>query len=198
MNCEYIPGPLAALDDTAFMDSYTAMGKRAVLTLAQAVERRYDLIEEKLAMLPSQTEEAQELKEEKSNIEKGEQPQGPKGSALRRSFFENWKLPAPSAPSGFGGGSEMALMQHLLQQRGGMMPQDDEMGRKVRLSATVDRLRSAVDGHNALQWDERMAALAGEEGVVKQDDESDGTSQVRFTNVGMVAWVPTETLQDLA
>ena len=93
------------------------------------------------------------------------------------------------------GGSD-ALMNLLGQQQGGQ-DHTEEDGRKVR-AADLTTLKGAVQNHSALQWDERMQALAGAEGIVKMDDPSDGTSQVRFpAPIGMVAWLPTNTLEDI-
>jgi hypothetical protein len=55
-----------------------------------------------------------------------------------------------------------------------------------------------VAGHEALKWDDRMEGLAGTQGIVKTDDPSDGTTHVRFPPpVGVVAWLPTSSLQDI-
>jgi hypothetical protein len=44
-----------------------------------------------------------------------------------------------------------------------------------------------------------MEKLAGSEGIVKTDDPSDGTTHVRFPPpIGVVAWLPTGSLSDLA
>ena len=43
-----------------------------------------------------------------------------------------------------------------------------------------------------------MAQVASQEGIVKRDDPSDGTTHVTFPPpVGVVAWLPTEALTDL-
>ena len=53
-------------------------------------------------------------------------------------------------------------------------------------------------GHEALKWDDRMEGLAGNQGIVKTDDPSDGTTHVRFPPpVGVDAWLPTSSLQDI-
>jgi len=89
-------------------------------------------------------------------------------------------------------GGRDALNQLLNQQQ-----EEPDNGRKVK-AASLAGLKAAVEAHSALEWDERMEALAGSEGTVKTDDASDGTTQVRFpAPIGMVAWLPTSTLQDL-
>merc|ERR1712100_721886 len=43
--------------------------------------------------------------------------------------------------------------------------------------------------------DDRMATLANAEGIVKQEDTSDGTMNVRFAPpLGILAWLPTSVL----
>jgi hypothetical protein len=57
---------------------------------------------------------------------------------------------------------------------------------------------SSVTAHPALEWDARMADLASQEGIVKTDDPSDGTTHVTFPPpVGVVAWLPTDALTDI-
>lgn len=57
----------------------------------------------------------------------------------------------------------------------------------------VATLERAVEEHPALEWDPRMGDLAGADGLVNKDD-TDGTSQVHFPSVGMMAWLPTSAL----
>mmetsp|Transcript_25248 Transcript_25248/g.40425 ORF Transcript_25248/g.40425 Transcript_25248/m.40425 type:complete len:612 (+) Transcript_25248:99-1934(+) len=68
--------------------------------------------------------------------------------------------------------------------------------RSVKI-ASVEDLRPAVEAHAALKWDERLASAGGQEGLVLHDDETDGTSQVRFPSLGFTAWFPTSTVTDL-
>lgn len=70
--------------------------------------------------------------------------------------------------------------------------------RVVRI-APVDELRQAVEAHPALKWDERLESVGGEEGIVVRDDESDGTSQVRFpAPLSFTAWFPSATLTEVS
>merc|ERR1711959_92815 len=124
-----------------------------------------------------------------SNITSGGLP-GARGSTERKAYFEAWEGSRPQAATARPGQmDEMEMMRMMMQRPGGtdalmgllgqQNQEQPEDGRKVR-AASLDTLKSAVESHSALQWDERMQALAGAEGIVKMDDPSDGTSQVRF------------------
>jgi len=70
--------------------------------------------------------------------------------------------------------------------------------RNVRV-ASVEQLRAAIEAHDALKWVDRLADTCGKCGIVSQDDESDGTSRVAFAPpIGLVAWLPTSALVDIA
>ncbi len=200
---EFIPGPMTAPDNSSFMTMYTTMAEKAGLTLAQAAEMRYDYLEEQVEKPGLTSSVKDELREEMNNF--GVPSGAAKGSLERREAFNNLENQSNRS----GGGShvdEMAFMRQMMGQPGGrdalhqlfgQASEQEEQGRRVR-AASLNELKTAVDSHSALQWDERMEALAGAEGMVKTDDTSDGTSQVRFPQpIGMVAWLPTSTLKDL-
>merc|ERR1711865_1271152 len=183
---EFEAGPMTAPDNSGFMTMYRTMAEKANLTLARA------------DLTPSFGEE---LREELALFAV---PNGAaKGSAERKQAFE--KLGTQASGRG-GGGSELDFMRQMMGQPGGrdalnqllnQQQEEPDNGRKVK-AAGLAGLKAAVDNHSALEWDERMEALAGSEGTVKTDDVSDGTTQVRFpAPIGMVAWLPTSTLQDL-
>merc|ERR1712060_288016 len=65
----------------------------------------------------------------------------------------------------------------------------EESGAIVKV-AEVDVLRSAMEGHPALKWHERLETVCGKDGVVKKEDDSDGTCQVVFEKQGITAWLP--------
>ena len=93
---------------------------------------------------------------------------------------------ATKVMSRFGGQDPNMLM--------GMLGGPPEDGRRVRLPELAT-LRKSVEQHPALQWDTRLNALAGQEGVVTKDDPSDGTSSVRFAPpISVLAWLPTKVL----
>lgn len=189
------------------MAAYEAMAKRAGLTLAQAAEMRYEKIQEELKRPGAKDLEA--LKEEAAKIGT---PRGAKGSQERSAWFRAWELKLPEQQQqggedgvGDGGDPDMLLMRMLMARPGG---QDMLMalmggasassaasrgkdGRRVR-APDITGLKTAVDEHPDLEWDARMATLAGVEGVVITDDPADGTSNVSFQPpVAMEVWLPT-------
>merc|ERR1712218_99066 len=101
------------------------------------------------------------------------------------------------AAGGGPSGDAQGLMQMIMARPGlmNLLVRNEGDGRKVRV-ATLKELETAVSSSSALQWDERMALLAGCEGTVLQDD-TDGTSKVRFPTKGIEAWLPTESLETL-
>eukprot|EP00928_Gymnodinium_smaydae_P032206 TRINITY_DN23390_c0_g1_i1.p1 TRINITY_DN23390_c0_g1~~TRINITY_DN23390_c0_g1_i1.p1 ORF type:complete len:614 (+),score=69.81 TRINITY_DN23390_c0_g1_i1:63-1904(+) len=199
---EFIPGPISAPNHKTFMDAYEAMAKRGGLTLAQAAERRYDLVQELLASPDTSAPQAVTLRQEAKSFGN---PPGAKGSEERSAYFRTWqqKLPQQQAGGVEGGTSDpdVTLMRMLMSRPGGrnmlsMLGCGPKTERRVR-AAEYAALKRSVESHPALKWDSRMASLAGAEGVVKEDDPSDGTSQVRFpAPLNIVAWLPIDALVD--
>lgn len=108
-----------------------------------------------------------------------------------------------SRPGGGGGVGSVAERMELLydlawQNRlaGGANGSGEGPKRRVRV-AELTNLRAAVEANSAVHWDDHFQRLAGTEGVVKQDDGSDGTSQVCFEHAGLLAWLPTNALTNL-
>jgi len=203
---EFIPGPVGCLSKS-FIDAYEAMAKRASLTLAQAIEMRYDAISSEIAAPGTKKERLASLQEEANSIGV---PSGAKGSIERSKWFQDWadKLPTQEVDGGIGARDpDMGLLDMLMARpggeailssllaRGGSGPQQvEEDGRRVCV-ADIATLRRAVDQHPVLKWDDRMATLANAEGIVKQEDTSDGTMNVRFAPpLGILAWLPTSVL----
>eukprot|EP00438_Fugacium_kawagutii_P012037 Skav218179 [mRNA] locus=scaffold5213:191209:193101:- [translate_table: standard] len=74
------------------------------------------------------------------------------------------------------------------------MLQELQQPQKRVKACDIDQLKEAVQGHAALKWDDRLAKLSGEEGIVVQQDKEDATLQVRFPSVSLTAWLPESTL----
>jgi protein phosphatase len=202
---EFIPGSVASCSSKPFMTAYEAMAKRAGLTLAQAVEMRYEALMEDIS---DPTKNTKELKEEAEAIGT---PTGIKGSKERSAWFRKWEenlsQKQSAAPpdqndlmlqlvrQGMLGGMPPSVLSSLL---GGGGPDDGDPGssgkciRRIRAPDAMT-LRKAVRKHPALDWDERMTRMAGTEGEVQQDDD-DGTSKVNFPSLQMSAWLPTSAL----
>lgn len=73
---------------------------------------------------------------------------------------------------------------------------EGESGRRVRV-AELDTLRLAVEEHHILTWSERLFEVGGRDGTVERDSYEDGTSLVKFIDLGFTAWLPTQTLTQL-
>merc|ERR1712187_1084407 len=61
----------------------------------------------------------------------------------------------------------------------------------------MGELRAAVEANPALKWEDGHKEVCGKVGIVMKDDESDGTTQVRFASLGVTAWLPTRCLTEL-
>jgi len=96
------PGPVGNLGHKGFRTAYQAMAEKANLTMAQAVEARYDVVCKELA-----AGSTEELREEASKI--GE-PKGAKGSAERTAWFQNWLDNLPEEKDEGPGGMDLASL----------------------------------------------------------------------------------------
>lgn len=196
---EFIPGQLSAdcLTDKNFMTAYESMAARVNLTLAQAAEMRYDTVMESLSGRGITRVQENELQAEANAIGT---PPGTKGSSVRSSWFSAWEKKLPDNFSNSESQSDM--ISRLLAERGldpsslGLPTATPSAPiRRVRVS-NAKSIQKAVADNAALEWDPRMADVAGTEGEVMQDDPSDGTSQVCFRTSNMTAWLPTCVLMD--
>eukprot|EP01062_Namystynia_karyoxenos_P046639 TRINITY_DN34_c3_g1_i1.p1 TRINITY_DN34_c3_g1~~TRINITY_DN34_c3_g1_i1.p1 ORF type:complete len:551 (+),score=151.15 TRINITY_DN34_c3_g1_i1:110-1762(+) len=148
------------------------------------------------------------------------EPRGAEGSPERAQYWAEWAETQCAPPAeGQGDGPPgqqgqttvtMAQLRMLADQnpqlRGLLMQQGIQVdggeqapgaGRRVK-ATTLNELKEAVSNHQALRWEDGMTQLAEAEGTVIVDDSSDGTTQVRFpAPLGVIAWLPTDTLTDL-
>jgi len=207
---EFNPGPLTCAEHKNFLTAYTSMAEKAGTTLAKAAELRYELVEDMLSgakvvtVGPQCTPET--LEAEKTKI--GE-PHGERGSEERAEWFRNWAEERQAdGDSGAASGGPVTMYQQMLLdfvQQGRASgpgpnrtngPSQSQQDRPVRV-AELDTLKKAVDAHPALKWDERMEDMAGSKAALLCDDQSDNTSQVRFEQLSIIAWLPTCALTDL-
>lgn len=77
-----------------------------------------------------------------------------------------------------------------------LLDESETSGRAVRIVDSEESLRSAVDAHAGLRWSDEIKQFVGKQGVALQDDSSDGTTKVRFPELGITAWLPTSVLSD--
>jgi len=202
-SAEFMPGQLSSPTNQAFMTAYEGMAKRGGLTLAQAVEMRYEMVSDALSRSGVTLAKAKEMRAETDAIGN---PAGPKGSSDRSAWFRNWEKRLPE--NMISDDSENELMRYMIARQGlappgagggggivGLPKAATTNGRRVRVADLVT-LRGAVNESQVLKWDARMSQLAGEMGQVQEDDPSDGTSHVFCEAANMTAWLPTATLSD--
>jgi len=70
---------------------------------------------------------------------------------------------------------------------------DAEPLRKV-LVPSAEKVKSALEAHETLKWEDALAGLCDQQGEVIKDDEADGSSCVRFPDSTLV-WLPTALLE---
>lgn len=207
---EFIPGPLYNISHKAFMKAYGAMATKGGHTIEEAVDLRYEALLDDVAVLDGTSEKRKELQAEHGNLtEDAEEgaPPGTKGSEERLEYFRNLlekqdKCEPPNAPGQPAGildliRSNLGLLNAVYNtpQRGAGALGPDPSGTPVRV-AQISILKTAVEEHPKLKWDDRLEKIAGEVGSKLLDDPSDGTSQVAFEKDGFTCWLPTDTLHD--
>jgi len=198
---EFIPGPYHFEND-GFRKAYEAMAKRSGETLASACEKRYDMLQAKQQEKPLEPAEKEEFDKFQESVPVDDKAAG------KTDAFQEWaeKQQQGRASGGPGGLAPQDLLQGL--QSGGIPPdmiqqlmrtgqlggaEDHAPIRKVR-TPSLEVLKSSVEAHESLTWEESMSQIADSVGDVLQDDPSDNTSKVRFQT--MIAWIPTEKLID--
>merc|ERR1740123_1725801 len=205
---ELLPGACDSLHHDGFRKAYEAMAAHAGMTLPEAVEARYAIVEEEMKAA-AEVVASQELQQEMVAFGEGP-PQGlAKGSEERTQWFARWVQEQSEQSAGQGNSQEQMLHQFMrnpsqhphaasvlqalggVQQGMGALPAE----REPVVAAEEEELRTAITEHFALQWDERYRGVSGKEGIILKRDDSDNTSQVKFHLDGMTAWFPNETLR---
>jgi len=205
MEVEFTPGPLWVLDKN-FITAWTAMAEKAGKTFAQAAEIRYENIQEKLAAMAPGTN--QELKYQlEQELQKIGTPDGTKGGEERKRWFEDWAKRVSTSQENDSGMNFME--QHIRDVlrvdpfNVGHTPSLNKESRIVRVGP-LDQLRNDVELHPALEWQDRLAAVAETEGKVLQDDEKNATAQVHFSGPAfhdpdsLTVWLPLTVLTNVS
>lgn len=206
------PGPLHW--SANFIKAYEAMAGRAGYTLAQAVELRYE--QAALGYVPRGTEEGHSPEKTQNDLDTIGEPVGQKGSEERAAWFQERVERLQQDQDGGGGDSDavpdgvpapLAALLRVARARGigpdalrgqPSSTNKSRLGVRVRMpDLTV--FKEAIEENSSLKWDARMEELALKTGSVEEDDESDGTTKVKFEEAGssgggVVAWIPTKIL----
>lgn len=220
---EFLAGPFVP-DHGEFRRVYAFMAERAGLSLAKAVELRYDTARkervEAMARRPGAEGEGEgqaesgergqgrdsrlnELRSEIALFGEGPPSELQPGCEERTQWFEKWlashEVERRMDPSNM----SRAQLLSMLAQDPEMLAMAQQQGlvadavREVQV-APLEELKPAVEAHPALKWDTRLAGICGQRGRVLKDDPSDGTSQVNFPPpMNARAWLPTSALHDV-
>lgn len=206
----FLPGPASCMDHVNFMTAYKAMASHAGLSPEQAVELRYknicsDLqdLERTGSALGALTSDGKEvLQQEKETYGEGPSSGSPDGSEDSLAWFRDFLAEQASAPRSSQDGLGFPMSPELLQMMNVLDPAERKnalgVKRQAKVKSDAEQLKLAMEAHPALKWDERMLDVCGVVGGVLVDDDSDGTSQVKFDGaLGFKAWLPTNMLEDV-
>eukprot|EP00928_Gymnodinium_smaydae_P071333 TRINITY_DN54956_c0_g1_i1.p1 TRINITY_DN54956_c0_g1~~TRINITY_DN54956_c0_g1_i1.p1 ORF type:complete len:552 (+),score=127.13 TRINITY_DN54956_c0_g1_i1:55-1656(+) len=108
---EFIPGPILKVDHKGFREAYTAMAKKAGLSMAQAAALRYEALQTELAANPTD-----DLRAEAAKIGT---PGGAPKSEERVKWFEKWLNEIPEAKDEGPGGMDMDSLEAMLGKGSG-------------------------------------------------------------------------------
>jgi len=217
---DFLPGPCDALETGNWRKAYSAMAEHAGLDIPASLERRYSMVQryieilEKPGVTPEDLRELYgegielvSLKSELAAFQPGPPEDLAAGSEERVKWFADWFEKAQAAG---GEDAERNMLDHnslrdMLESNPRFMQMAEEQGllqrnepmseRRVRVSDDATQLKAAIDTHQALKWDDRLADACGTIGVIIREDPSDSTSQVRFPPpLGFKAWLPVSML----
>mmetsp|Transcript_129647 Transcript_129647/g.276553 ORF Transcript_129647/g.276553 Transcript_129647/m.276553 type:complete len:627 (+) Transcript_129647:85-1965(+) len=215
---ELQPGPFQASHHAGFRAAYAAMADRADLSLEQAVEMRYEIARKMRAHrgLGASSNDKGEtaenaaslvaLREELAVFGAGPPDNLVAGSAERVQWFKEWLDGHPAQGDPDPRQMSQAQVLDLIQNRPDLLALAQAQGyfggdsggagsrQRVRV-AEAEQLRKAVGACPSLKWTDAYLKTCGRKGVVVQNDD-DGTSQVRFEELGITAWFPTCVLTD--
>jgi len=194
---ELLPGQF--MTDATFRKAYAAMAEHAGLSLAQAIELRYDLV---LQLLTNPAADLSDLQEEMELYGNGP-PQGlAKGSAERSKWFTNW-LQEHCSEDGdqsiedmiSSGSLDQRSLLEMARARG--LVQEPQATRCVRVGP-AEQVRAEMAKISGLPpWRPEVEQVCGMQGAVHREDESDGTAEVVFEHNKISIWLPISALSDV-
>jgi serine/threonine protein phosphatase PrpC len=204
-----IPGPFVA--EGNFKKPYTAMAEHAGLSLPQALEMRYDLIQQQLAEATAAdaseerggAEAVEEMKEELKSFGYGPPADMPKGSAERTQWFDAWVQESCSEDHSSlenflqPGVDRQALMEMAMRQ--GLVREQPEVrkGWRVRVGPSEQVQAEIAKNESLPQWSPEVEKVCGTEGYLKKEDPEDNTAEVHFDSSNLAIWLPRSTLTDV-
>merc|ERR1712032_776166 len=130
---------------------------------------------------------------------------GDEGSDERANWFKERVEQMQEESQSADGGSDVGLpepLAALLRARGmgAMLAGQRRSGAKVK-TPELSVFQDAINKNINLKWDPRMEEFALREGSVVESDPSDGTTMVKFENVGTsgtkALWIPSEILVEV-
>lgn len=105
---EFHPGPLTHLGKKGFRAAYAAMAEKAGLSLAEAVLKRYEVLQQELKASPTAA-----LKDEMSKFKGTPPAENPK------QWFEKWLETLPEEKETGPGGMDLGMLQDMMGKGGG-------------------------------------------------------------------------------
>jgi len=211
-----LPGPFVT--DANFRKPYAAMAEHAGLSLAQALELRYDSLQGQLADAKARetserggdapngdAADVSDLKSELETFGEGPPTDVPRGTAERIQWFDAWVQENCSEEEqtldqmmagGPLAGNPQALLE-LARQRG-MLEEDPRQDGWCVTVGSVDEVRAAIEKNPALPpWSDTVEKVCGTQGFLAREDDSDGTAEVQFDKENLSIWLPRCTLTDV-
>lgn len=204
---EFVPGPVAQIGHKGFRSAYESMAQRGGLTLAQAVARRYEMVQQELQKASADSSEQHELQQELAKLGKTP-PEGAAGSPERDAFFGRWLSNLPSEgddggmPGGLSGLGDLDI-ESLLGNKGkgkGLGPGPDPEAAAARASPSTSSTRApssedatekAEDGYSwSQQGEEVQITFKLDRPAAKKDVKVD------FKPSGLTVAVGSSTLLD--
>jgi hypothetical protein len=188
---EFIPGPFGDPADKNFRKTYEDFAEHAGVTLAQAVQQRYDDI----SAAGSAEDEEREL-----DLYRGGPPKElALGSEERLQWFSNW-LDSADANSGNGSPFRLDSPGRILQSAGYNDNESDATS--VRVLTSLEDLKREVEkaredgSFKCVVDDETLELVCGKEGTL-QKNTRDGTPCIRFESEIGEVFLPSSCFHEL-
>jgi len=210
------PGPFVT--EASFRKPYAAMAEHAGLSLAQALEMRYDLLQRQLVEATArETSErggdgvdaalstddvVSNVQEELEIFGSGPPADMPKGSTERINWFNTWVDESCSSEDQtfdqMMADNPQALLE-LARSRGLVQTEQTQQGEGWRVRVgPAEQVKAEIEKNTSLpEWSETVEKVCGTEGYLAREDPDDGTAEVQFEKENLSIWLPRSTLTDV-